>query len=65
MGLFTWLPSHMMTSKFWKLVKKDGFIRTHQRGHKAVRTVANQGGFAGAVKCVGQDQYGNIVFLLK
>lgn len=59
MGIFTWLPTHMMTSKFWKLVAKDGFIRTHQRGHQAYRPPSNQGGHSGAVKMAGQDHFGN------
>ena len=49
----------MLTPKFIKLVKKDGFMRTWQRGHKAIRNTQLLGGHADAVKCVGQDQFGN------
>ena len=59
MGILTWQPTHMMTTKYWKLIKTDGFWRTYQKGHKAVRATANQGGHSGAVKCVGQDNFGN------
>ena len=49
----------MFTTKFTKLIKKDGFIRTWQRGHKAIRDNQYTGGHADAVECVGQDQFGN------
>ena len=40
----------MLTPKFIKLVKKDGFMRTWQRGHKAIRNTQLLGGHADAVK---------------
>ena len=49
----------MLTPKFWRSIFKDGFIRTHQRGHRAIRNAQYQGGHEGLVKCVGQDKFGN------
>lgn len=48
-----------LSPKFIKLVKKDGIIKTLQRGHKAIRDTQQTGGLVDAVKCVGQDQFGN------
>ena len=48
-----------MTPKFWKLVKKDGFLRTYIRPHQTSRHPHYAGGHAGTVKCVGQDEFGN------
>ena len=52
----------MLTSKFFKLVRKDGFLRTYLRGHKTIRNDQYLGGHIDAVKCVGQDHYGNRYF---
>ena len=49
----------MMSNKFITLVRKDGLMKTWQRGHKAVRDTQQTGGLVDAVKCVGQDQFGN------
>ena len=49
----------MLTPKFWRSIFKDGFIRTHQRGHRTVRNAQYIGGHEGLVKCVGQDRFGN------
>ena len=49
----------MLTPKFWKLVRRDGFLRTYVRGHKTVRNDQYIGGHEDAVVCVGQDQFGN------
>lgn len=59
MGLWPWGFGNMLGPKFIKLVKKDGFIRTYQRAHKAVRDNQHLGGLVDAVQCVGQDQFGN------
>ena len=58
-GLWPWSITMMFSPKFAKLIKKDGWLRTYQRGHKAIRNTQNTGGHADAVKCVGQDQFGN------
>jgi len=52
----------MLAPKFWKLVKRDGFLRTYIRGHKTVRNDQYLGGHEGPVECVGQDQFGNSYF---
>ncbi len=52
----------MMTPKFWRLVKKDGFLRTYIRPHQGSRHAHYAGGHAGAVKMVGQDEFGNKYF---
>jgi len=52
----------MLTPKFWKLVKRDGFLRTYIRGHKTIRNDQYLGGHEDATKCVGQDQFGNRYF---
>jgi len=49
----------MLSPKFIKLVRKDGLMRTWMRGHKAIRETQYTGGHGDAVKCVGQDQFGN------
>lgn len=40
-------------------MKKDGFLRTYIRNHQTSRHAQYAGGHAGAVKCVGQDEFGN------
>ena len=62
MGLFTWSITQMMTPKFWKLVKKDGFLKTYQRGHKTIRHSQYLGGHNDALKPVGRDEFGNTYF---
>ena len=49
----------MLSPKFWALVKKDGFMRTYTRMHAASRHSHYAGGNHAAVKCVGQDEFGN------
>lgn len=62
MGIYTWTLSNILTPKFWTLVRKEGFIRTYIRGHKAERGSQYIGGHEGPVKCVGQDEFGNRYF---
>ena len=59
MGLYTWTLSNMLTPKFWKLIKRDGFLWTYLRGHKQTRNDQYIGGHEGALKPVGEDEYGN------
>jgi len=49
----------MLTPKFWKLVKKEGFLRTYIREHQTSRHAHYAGGHVGVVRCVGQDEFGN------
>jgi len=59
MGLWPWTINQLLTVKFWKSVKKDGFLRTYVRGHRAVRHAHLIGGRKGLVESKGQDQFGN------
>ena len=49
----------MIGPKFWKLMKRDGFMMTYLRGHKAMRNTHNLGGNLDPVKCRGMDEFGN------
>jgi len=59
MGLWAWTIEQMLSPKFWKSIKKEGFVYTYIRGHRAVKHSQDIGGRHGLVKCVGQDQFGN------
>ena len=52
----------MLTPKFWKLVKRDGFLRTYIRGHKTIRNDQYLGGHEDSPKSFGQDQFGKRYF---
>lgn len=49
----------MFTRKFWQSVKKDGWLLTYTRGHKAVMNTHTVGGNQDKARLVGLDQYGN------
>ena len=49
----------MLSKKFWKSIKKDGFLITHLRGHRASRHAHSIAGVHDLVKRVGQDEFGN------
>ena len=59
MGLWAWMLNQVFTKKFWKLVKKDGFLQTYTRGHKAIMHAHSVGGYGDNAKYVGRDQFGN------
>ena len=53
----------MLTSKFWRSVYKDGYIRTFLKNQRAaLKDTQYVGGHEGLVKCVGQDHFGNKYF---
>ena len=52
----------MLTPKFWKLLKRDGFLHTYLRGHKVIRNEQYLGGHEDALKPVGRDQFGNTYY---
>ena len=51
----------MITPKFWAIVRREGFLKTWTRGHKAGRHSHYIGSNnpAGYVKPVGEDEFGN------
>jgi hypothetical protein len=48
--------------KFWKMVRKDGFMRSYMRIYQTVRDYNHTGGHLDMVKCVGKDEFGNRYF---
>ncbi|CAG9319025.1 unnamed protein product [Blepharisma stoltei] len=55
-----WSLSTILTGKFMKIWRMEGFIRTLERG-RAVRfkSIEDVAGARDVAKCVGQDPYGN------
>jgi len=51
----------MITPKFWAIVRREGFLKTWTKGHKAGRHSHYIGSNnpAGYVKPVGEDEFGN------
>lgn len=62
MGLFSWTPGQLLSSKFWLAVKKEGALKAYIRGHRAIRSSHMIGGHESLVREVGMDQYGNKYF---
>ncbi len=58
----TWTVNTMLSPKFAKLVKKDGFLYTYLRGHKVVRNDQYLGGHDDALVPVGRDKFGNTYY---
>ncbi|EDK31662.1 NADH:ubiquinone oxidoreductase 17.2 kDa subunit (macronuclear) [Tetrahymena thermophila SB210] len=61
MGLWSWTINQMLTPKFWVHLRREGFIKTWTRGHKASRHAHYVGGNRtdGYTKQVGEDEFGN------
>lgn len=53
------MTNQIFTKKFWQAVKKDGFLLTYTRGHKAMMHAHAVGGIGENAKFVGQDEFGN------
>jgi hypothetical protein len=53
MGLFAWTIQTMWTPKFWKLIKKDGFLNTYVRAFRSHLSPHYLGGVNGPAKCQG------------
>ena len=53
------MTNQFLTKKFWKSLKKDGFLLSYTRGHKAIMHSHSVGGYGNNTKFVGLDQYGN------
>ena len=53
------MTSQIFTRKFWQSVKRDGWLLTYTRGHKAVMNTHMIAGNQHRAKMVGMDQYGN------
>ena len=62
MGLHAWTLNQILTPKFWRLVKRDGFMHTYVRNLKAFRGDQYSGGHEGPVQSVGMDEFGNRYF---
>lgn len=43
-GLWPWLFTHPFTKRFWNSVRRDGYLLTYTRGHKAVMNTHSIGG---------------------
>ena len=55
-----WGLESFLTGKFMKIYRKEGFIRTIERGRIArSRAITDNAGNRDVVPLVGQDQYGN------
>lgn len=59
MGLWPWLPNQILTPKFWKIVKHEGVLHAYKKPHRTNRNNQYHGGYEGALKPVGEDQFGN------
>lgn len=58
-GLWPWMMNQIFTKKFWRSIKRDGFLLTHTRGHKAQMHAHSVGGYGDNAKFVGRDEFGN------
>lgn len=51
--------NQVFTKKFWLSLRREGFLLTYTRGHKALMHAHSVGGYSDNAKYVGRDEFGN------